>query len=266
MKKYEISIDLRGIYALRGEFRRMAEDIKNSGEFDADDALRAFLKSGTLEWARNQLQKYIKLMAYYRCAMMEIETKFNVLNEEFSLRHDRNPISSIKKRLKSPVSIKNKLDKKGIPFNLDSLEENVNDVAGVRVICSFLDDVYMLADALLQQDDITLIQKKDYIAQPKQSGYRSLHLIVTVPIFLASEKRLMRVEIQLRTIAMDFWASLDHQLHYKKEFEFTDDMAQELKLCAKMSAELDERMDGLRKCVQRDISWENGGEKRGSPE
>ena len=177
---------------------------------------------------------------------MEIETKLNVLNEEFSLRYDRNPINSIKTRLKRMTSIKDKLDRRSLPFDLNSIEENLNDVAGVRVVCSFLEDVYMIADALLKQDDITLIRKKDYIKEPKENGYRSLHLIVTVPIFLAHEKRLMKVEIQLRTIAMDFWASLEHQLHYKKDVEFTDEMARELKYCAELSAQLDDRMDSLR--------------------
>ncbi|MBE6740652.1 MAG: GTP pyrophosphokinase family protein [Ruminococcaceae bacterium] len=188
-------------------------------------------------------------MAYYRCAMMEIETKFNVLNEEFSLALDRNPINSIKTRLKSFESIKEKLQRKGLPLKVESIEENLNDVAGVRVVCSFTEDVYTLAEALLKQDDIVLIEKKDYIANPKENGYRSLHLIVSVPIFLAKEKRYMRVEIQLRTIAMDVWASLEHQLRYKKENEFTTQMAMELKKCAQLSAELDSRMDALREIV-----------------
>lgn len=191
-------------------------------------------------------QRYINLMSYYRCAIMEIETKFNVLNEEFSLQFDRNPISSIKSRLKKPRSIQEKLKRKNLPLSVEAIEENLNDVAGVRVVCSFLEDVYLLADALLKQDDITLIEKKDYIANPKPNGYRSLHLIVSVPIFLANEKRMMRVEIQLRTIAMDFWASLEHQLRYKKDTEFTEAMMQELYQCAKISAELDNRMDALR--------------------
>ncbi len=198
---------------------------------------------------REQVDNYKTLMAYYRCAMMEIETKFNVLNEEFSLALDRNPINSIKTRLKSFESIKEKLQRKGLPLKVESIEENLNDVAGVRVVCSFPEDVYTLAEALLKQDDIVLIEKKDYIANPKENGYRSLHLIVSVPIFLAKEKRYMRVEIQLRTIAMDVWASLEHQLRYKKENEFTNEMAMELKKCAQLSAELDSRMDALREIV-----------------
>jgi len=198
------------------------------------------------EELNKKLHDFVKLMSYYKCAMMELETKLNVLNEEFSLRHDRNPINSIKTRLKKPQSIKEKLNKNSLPYSIESIEENLNDVAGVRVCCSFIEDVYMLADALLKQDDITLINMKDYIKNPKKNGYRSLHLIISIPIFLANEKKSMRVEIQLRTIAMDFWASLEHQLRYKKDRDFTEDMAAELLECANMSAELDEKMSNLR--------------------
>lgn len=203
----------------------------------------------TLEWSWPKIQELNKIMAYYRCAMMEIETKFNVLNEEFSLRYDRNPISSVKTRLKKLPSIKEKLERKELPLTLEAVERNLNDVAGVRVICSFVEDVYMLAEALLKQDDIILVEKKDYIANPKPNGYRSLHLIVGVPIFLAREKRIMKVEIQLRTIAMDSWASLEHQLRYKKDFEEIGSLTEELMLCAALSAELDSRMDALRQQV-----------------
>lgn len=192
-----------------------------------------------------------KLMAYYKCALMEVETKFNVLNEEYSLEFDRNPISSIKTRLKSPISIKEKLERNDFPVTTESIEQNLNDVAGIRVICSFPEDVYALANALLRQDDIVLVKKKDYIKKPKDNGYRSLHLIVAVPIFLSCEKRIMKVEIQLRTIAMDFWASLEHQLRYKKDTEFTEDMMKELYKCAQISADLDMRMDTLRKKCDR---------------
>ena len=197
-----------------------------------------------------QYQSFSKLMAYYRCAMMEIETKLNVLNVEYSLRYDRNPISSVKTRLKSPVSIREKLTRRGIPVTVDNIEAHLNDVAGVRVVCSFPQDVQTLAKALLKQDDVELLEKKDYILNPKPNGYRSLHLIVAVPIYLAHEKKIMRVEIQLRTIAMDFWASLEHQLRYKKDVLFTEDMAKELKFCADLSAELDRRMDALREQVK----------------
>ena len=203
-------------------------------------------ENGAVEWIKETFDKFARLMTYYRCAMMEIETKFNVLNEEYSLAHDRNPISSIKTRLKSFPSIREKLVRKGLEESVSAIEENLNDIAGVRVICPFPEDVYVLADALLKQDDVFLIEKKDYIKKPKPNGYRSLHMIVAIPIFLAHEKRMMKVEIQLRTIAMDCWASLEHQLRYKKETTFTEEMARELLTCAELSAELDNKMDNLR--------------------
>lgn len=199
-----------------------------------------------IEVISERMMQFNTLMAYYRCAMMEIETKFNVLNEQFSLQYDRNPINGMKTRLKSLFSIREKLAGKGLPLSVNAIEENLSDIAGVRVICSFTDDVYLLRDALLKQDDITLICEKDYIKNPKPNGYRSLHLIVSVPIFLSHEKRSMKVEIQLRTISMDSWASLEHQLRYKKDFEFSEKMAKELLHCANLSAELDNRMDRLR--------------------
>ncbi len=212
--------------------------------------LEAAFSADVVEWGKPYMEKFRTLMAYYRCAMMEIETKLNVLNEESSLQFDRNPISDIRSRLKSLPSIHEKLTKLNLPLSFSAIEENLHDIAGIRVICSFPKDVYQIADALLAQDDITLIQKKDYIKNPKPNGYRSLHLIVTVPIFLTKEKRLMKVEIQLRTIAMDSWASLEHQLRYKKSYEFDDRMKAELLHCAELSAELDGRMDALMKRVQ----------------
>ena len=208
--------------------------------------LEAVFDEDMINWSKGVVQKYKRLMAYYRCAMMEVETKFNVLNEEFSLRYDRNPINGIKSRLKRLDSIQEKLHRKQLPFDMQTIETHIHDVAGVRVVCAFVEDVYLLAEALLKQDDVTLVEKKDCIANPKPNGYRSLHLIVTVPIFLEHEKRVMQVEIQLRTIAMDFWASLEHQLRYKKDFVFTEEMAQELRDCAQLSAQVDLRMDSLR--------------------
>lgn len=198
-------------------------------------------------WQQNRLP-FDTLIAYYRCAIMEIETKFKVLNEEFSLQYDRNPIESIKTRIKSMDSIIRKVRNKNIPLTMTSLQENIRDIAGVRVVCSFQDDIYMLAECLLQQDDITLIEQKDYIKNPKPSGYRSLHLIVEVPIFLQNEKKPMKVEVQLRTIAMDFWASLEHKLRYKKNIpdEEAGLLARELVECAEISASLDERMEDIR--------------------
>ena len=186
----------------------------------------------------------------YSCALKEIQTKFEILDTEFKLEYNRNPIASISTRLKRTESVMDKLERKGLPFNLTTVEENIHDMAGIRVICSYIDDIYLIADALLRQDDITLVQRKDYIENPKENGYRSLHLIVEVPVFLTNHKKQMKVEVQIRTIAMDFWASLEHQLRYKKDVEFTDEMAKELKFCAELSAELDRRMDHLREAVQ----------------
>ncbi len=208
----------------------------------------------TAEWLEKKAQEMRSLMVFYRCAIMEIETKLKVLNEEFSMKHDRNPINSIKARLKSYVSIKEKMQRRGVIPTPDNIEKELHDIAGVRVICSFLDDVYDVAEALLKQDDITLIERKDYIKNPKPNGYRSLHLIVEVPIFLQHKKHMVKVEIQLRTIAMDFWASLEHQMRYKKEFEFTDEMATELLECATLSSTLDERMEKLHKSARTDES------------
>ena len=212
--------------------------------------VRGKLVNNALKLMREASFPYRKLMAYYTCAMMDVETKLNVLNEEFSLQYDRNPISSIKTRLKSFDSIIEKLQRKELPMDdFDVIEQSLNDIAGVRVICSFPEDVYMLAEALLKQDDIRLLERKDYIASPKANGYRSLHLIVEVPIFLAQEKRLMKVEVQLRTIAMDFWASLEHQLKYKKELENTEELTRELLECAEVSAALDAKMEEIRKRI-----------------
>ena len=189
-----------------------------------------------------------RLFANYRCAIMEVETKFKVLNEEFSLIYDGNPIESIKSRIKSNESILKKIIRKDLPFDLEAIEENLEDIAGVRVICSFIDDIYKLADCFLRQDDVTLIKMKDYIKNPKPSGYRSLHLIVAVPIFLENEKKLVKVEVQLRTIAMDFWASLEHKLRYNKRIvpEMMEELSRELNECATESAELDFRMQNVK--------------------
>lgn len=204
----------------------------------------------TLEWAQKTSKEFAKRMSYYKCAMLEVETRFHVLNEEYVLEYERTPINSIKSRLKTLPSLREKLERKGIPFDLDIMEERLDDVAGVRIICPFPEDVYTVAEAFLSQEDVELVQKKDYIQNPKPNGYRSLHLIVAVPIHLSGGKRMTKVEIQLRTIAMDFWASLEHQLRYKQDNQFTEEMAAELYQCAQLSAALDNRMDNLRKSVK----------------
>jgi putative GTP pyrophosphokinase len=202
-----------------------------------------------LNFMQENQRPWKQLMAYYRCAIMEVETKFRVLNEEFSLQYDRNPIESIKSRIKSEDSLVRKMRSKNIPMTMESIQENIRDIAGIRVVCSFPDDIYRLADCLLRQDDVFLVEQKDYIENPKKSGYRSLHLIIQVPIFLENEKKMMYVEIQLRTIAMDFWASLEHKLRYKKDLpeEKMEELSKRLQDCAQRSAELDHEMMDIRK-------------------
>lgn len=202
------------------------------------------------DWIARYAAPYRELMAYYRCAMMEVTTKFDVLNEELSLQYDRNPIESIKTRLKSPESIVEKMSRRGYPLTVEGIEQNLNDVAGVRVITAFPSDIYKLADALLKQDDILLLQRKDYIVSPKPNGYRSLHLIVETPIFLHDQKKFMRVEVQFRTISMDWWASLEHKIRYKKEIRAEDYAQRELFECAQTAAALDLRMERIQKIAE----------------
>lgn len=194
--------------------------------------------------------RFKRLMAYYRCAIKEVETKFRVLDEEYSLLNDRNPICSIRTRLKSVPSIIEKIHRRNLPLSFETLENELFDIAGIRVVCSFVQDVYKLCDALLSQDDIELLEMKDYIKNPKANGYRSLHLIIVVPIFLEKEKKPMKVEIQLRTIAMDCWATLEHQLRYKKGKEVDQEMHEALNHCARLAADLDDEMDALRETTK----------------
>ena len=181
----------------------------------------------------------------YAGAAREISTKLENLNDEFRFTMDRNPIHSINTRIKTPKSISDKLKRKGYDLNFESAKENLDDIAGVRVICSYINDIYMIADSLTGQDDITLIRKIDYIKEPKPNGYRSLHLVVTVPVFLHKRTEIVKVEVQIRTIAMDFWASLEHDMVYKFPGGKTDEMERELKDCADVISDTDSRMQKL---------------------
>lgn len=257
MKKIWISLLNTDCY-IRNDIKErkhgmIIDELKKQGKalLDArrDNFVRqSLLSDESLNFMQQNKKPFDLLMSYYECAIMEIETKFRVLNHELSLEYDNNPIESIKTRVKSYDSILKKIRRKNIPLNLQAIEENLKDIAGVRVICSFPDDIYKLAESFLKQDDITLIERKDYIKNPKPSGYRSLHLIVQVPIFLQNEKKMVNVEVQFRTIAMDFWASLDHKMRYKKELsdEEVEILQEELYDCAKQSAALDERMQRIR--------------------
>jgi len=195
------------------------------------------------------MQNFQEVMLMYNCAVKEVRTKFEVLNDDLSVAHNRNPIEMIKTRIKKPQSIFNKLMRKNLDISMQSLTENINDVAGVRVICSFVDDIYEVAKMFISQDDITLIEVKDYIKNPKENGYRSFHIIVSVPVFFANRKEDIKVEVQFRTIAMDFWASLEHEMKYKKDIENADEIIKELKNCADIIASTDLKMQEINKKI-----------------
>lgn len=196
-----------------------------------------------------RIEPWQNLVINYQCAIMEVETKFRVLNNRLSMQGERNPIESIKTRIKQPDSILKKIKKHELPMTMESVENNIFDVAGVRVICSFIDDIYEIEKLFLEQEDIELIKRKDYIENPKPSGYRSLHLIVRTPIYTENGKKNMFVEVQLRTIAMDFWATLEHKLRYKKNIDpdLMQELSDELQSCAEESSQMDLRMQAVRK-------------------
>lgn len=197
-----------------------------------------------------QAYQFQEAMMMYTCAIREIKTKLEVLNDELSVRNSRNPIEMVKSRVKKPLSIVEKLQRRGLPVTMESMMENLDDVAGIRVICSFLDDIYAVADMLTRQDDVHIIAIKDYIRHPKENGYRSYHMIVEIPVFFSDRKKWMRVEVQIRTIAMDFWASLDHKLKYKKDVEEPERIAAQLKECADIISSVDERMQQIRDQIE----------------
>lgn len=194
---------------------------------------------------REVAKQFEELMMMYSSAIREVRTKLEVLNDEFQVKRSHNPIAYIKYRVKKPGSIIEKLQRRGYPVTLQSVEENLHDVAGIRVICSYVQDIYMVADMLTSQNDITLLQVKDYIANPKPNGYRSLHLVVQIPVFFSDGCKPLKVEVQIRTIAMDFWASLEHQLKYKTDGPVSDEIAEELKDCSDVIAATDIRMQNI---------------------
>lgn len=221
---------------------------------DRAEALKDFFggddKEATSVEKLELLDQFESLMIKYRAAVREVTTKLEVLNDELSSFAERNPIEGIQSRIKRPYSIAKKLKARGLPVAVESIQKNLNDVAGIRVICPFIRDIYDVADMLLSQEDVLLIEKKDYIEKPKDNGYRSLHLIVEIPIFLSKGKENMRVEIQIRTVAMDFWASLEHQIRYKKGLEEGQKISEGLKECADTIARTDLRMQELREMIK----------------
>ncbi|MBR6766741.1 MAG: GTP pyrophosphokinase family protein [Clostridia bacterium] len=191
------------------------------------------------------MQRFMELTQLYDAAIREVRTKLEILDREFQVRYARNPIHHIESRLKSPHSIAEKLERKGLPRTIDAAEKHLLDIAGVRIICNYVQDIYHVSDLLTRQRDVETVLRKDYIAEPKGNGYRSLHLVVRIPVFLSSHTELVPVEIQIRTIAMDFWASLEHELRYKSDQETNEALKLRLKLCAETSAQLDEEMQSI---------------------
>jgi len=199
----------------------------------------------------SQAREFQIAMMMFTCAIREVKTKLEVLNDDLTVRNQRNPIEVIKSRVKNPSSIVEKLQRRNLPLSLESMINNLDDIAGIRVICSFVDDIYAVANMLLSQDDITVIAVKDYIKNPKLNGYRSYHLIVETPVFFSDQKKSMRVEVQIRTMAMDFWASLDHQLKYKKNNgDASDVISEELRACADVIAQTDQKMLEIRQKIE----------------
>lgn len=225
------------------------EQFKNQHPTDIAETVSVAMINRTRRLA-NTMVSYQELLMRYTCAMKEIRTKFEVLNTEYNVRYRRNPIVSINTRLKQTASIVGKLERLGVEFSPESVEQNLNDVAGVRVICSYIDDIYTIAQALTRQDDVRLLRIKDYIKEPKPNGYRSLHLIVSIPVFFAEMPRDVKVEVQIRTVAMDYWAELEHQLRYKQEIPDEQEIAKELLECASQMDAIDHRMLEIRKKIE----------------
>ncbi len=195
-------------------------------------------------------KEFLCRMQIYSAGIKRVLTKLEILDDEFRVRYDYNPIHHIESRLKQPRSIIEKLKRRGLPVTMKSMNENLTDIAGIRVICNYIDDTERIASLLVSHNDVTLVCRKDYIARPKENGYRSLHLVVSVPVFLASETVYVPVEVQIRTIAMDFWASLEHRLRYKSSNKVPADLRDRLKACAVDIARLDEEMQSIHKSLQ----------------
>ena len=198
-----------------------------------------------LDYIKEREYAFKKIMLMYNSALKEIETKIQIISDEFQMLYSYNPIEHIKTRIKSPESIVKKLKRKGYPVTYNSLVNNLNDIAGIRIICSFIPDIYKMVEMFDKSTDIRIIEKKDYIKNPKESGYSSYHLIVSVPVSFASGIIDVKVEIQIRTIAMDFWASLEHKIKYKYSEELPKNVQRELKECSKMANKLDRKMSKL---------------------
>lgn len=194
----------------------------------------------------NHVKKELtRFMITYKFAMDEMNTKLNILKEEFQYIHEYNPIEHITSRIKSPESMLRKVQRKGFPVSIDSIKKNVHDVVGIRVVCSFISDIYTISEMIQQQKDVKLIEAKDYIEDPKENGYKSLHLILSIPVFMTDREEEVRIELQIRTVAMDFWASLEHKIYYKYNGDIPAELEEEITEAARIANELDLKMENL---------------------
>lgn len=214
------------------------------------ESVGQLMEQGASQEILRQLEGYLQMQQIYNSAIREVTTKLQILDDEFHTRFDHNPIHHMESRLKSPKSIVEKLRRKEEEVSTDSARRNLTDIAGIRVICCYIEDVYRISELLLHQDDVTLIRKSDYIANPKPNGYRSLHLVIQIPVFLSERTEHVPVEIQIRTEGMDFWASLEHQLRYKSGKNIPEDLQNQLKECAQELAEIDVKMQRIYKHLQ----------------
>lgn len=221
---------------------------------DDQDFQKVFLKQIAIpdeaKMLFDKISNFQELMMMYQSAIREVTTKLAILNDELSLGNRKNPIQTVKSRIKKPKSIFNKLQKLEKEISIEAIKTSLNDVAGIRVTCSFIDDVYQIAQMLTKQDDITVIESKDYIQNPKPNGYRSYHLILEVPVFFSSGKQQVRVELQIRTVAMDFWASLEHELRYKKDLGNVTAIEEDLRSCAETISQTDAKMLEIRNRIE----------------
>ena len=211
---------------------------------------RELMSNHTADEILRMALKQQESMALYEAGIQEVTTKLEILQREAQCKRIHNPIDTIKSRVKSIFSILEKLDRKGFELSMDSAHKNLYDVAGIRVICPYIEDIYVVAERIRRQDDLSVLIEKDYIKNPKPNGYRSYHMVVEVPVFLADSKQSVKVEIQLRTIAMDFWASLDHKIRYKMEDSVPQELKDELRDCAETIAETDRKMQEISKKVR----------------
>ena len=213
-----------------------------------------------------ELNDWETVIFVYQSALKQVETKIDILNGEFQHRHKYNPIEHVKSRIKTPESIVKKLKKDGYESNIPNMIRYVNDIAGIRIICSFTSDIYLIADFIRKQNDLRIENIKDYMKQPKESGYQSYHLLVSVPVYLYDKTLYVPVEVQIRTIAQDFWASLEHKIYYKFEGNAPDYISRELRECAEMVSSLDDKMLSLNEAIQTCVLEQEEKENRTNEE